>query len=87
MPNTQNVKVPGPNQAVGPRQTKGLKRKDKEPEGWVAPNGTYMSPELLKAYERGVKNEKGDTIIFLPEFVEDPWEGMTPVLTNQEPRY
>lgn len=30
----------------------------------------------LEDYRRGVKNDKGDLVIFLPSFLEDPWKDL-----------
>lgn len=31
----------------------------------------------LSAYRRGVKNERGDMVYFMPSFLEDPWAALT----------
>lgn len=32
----------------------------------------------LQALRYGVKNERGDTVFFLPSFIEDPWTYLKP---------
>lgn len=90
--NDNNAKSPSPSKAKKNKnwKRKAAKEKEKEKEtggGYLAPNGTYMSPEELKAYAKGVKNENGDTVVFFPEFIEDPWKGLKPVPTECERRY
>ncbi|KAH7410245.1 hypothetical protein DE146DRAFT_343211 [Phaeosphaeria sp. MPI-PUGE-AT-0046c] len=38
--------------------------------------GTLVSKAELSALYHGVTNENGDSVIFLPNFVEDPWSKM-----------
>jgi hypothetical protein len=40
----------------------------------VSFGGPPVSKAELNALRFGVKNENGDTIYFLPNFVENPWE-------------
>jgi hypothetical protein len=34
------------------------------------------SPPSLEALRRGVKNERGDLVVFMPSFLEDPWTAL-----------
>ena len=52
------------------------------PESKPVP-GPLSEPELtgqarMEALRKGLKNEKGDMVYFLPSFIADPWEGLQP---------
>lgn len=32
----------------------------------------------LEALGRGIRNDRGDMVFFLPSFIEDPWKGLEP---------
>lgn len=36
----------------------------------------FPSREELAALRRGVRNARGDMVVFMPSFVGDPWEGL-----------
>lgn len=36
----------------------------------------FPSREELAALRRGVKNARGDMVVFMPSFIEDPWKGL-----------
>jgi hypothetical protein len=36
----------------------------------------FPSREELAALRRGVKNARGDVVVFMPSFIEDPWKGL-----------
>ncbi|KAH0261130.1 hypothetical protein KCU91_g14207, partial [Aureobasidium melanogenum] len=36
----------------------------------------FPSPQELAALRRGIKNARGDMVVFLPSFIEDPWKGL-----------
>jgi hypothetical protein len=36
----------------------------------------FPSPQELSALRRGVKNARGDMVVFMPSFLEDPWKGL-----------
>ena len=44
-------------------------RKDTWTPGWP-------SQQELMALRKGVRNARGDMVVFLPGFVEDPWRGL-----------
>lgn len=57
------------------------------PEGANATSGSTTAASTsgdadgapnLEALRKGVRNENGDTVIFLPSFLEDPWKGLQP---------
>jgi hypothetical protein len=47
---------------------------DDESSPMVSFGGPSVSKSELDALRRGVRNERGDLVYFLPSFVEDPWE-------------
>jgi hypothetical protein len=36
----------------------------------------FPAPQELSALRRGVKNARGDMVVFMPSFIEDPWKGL-----------
>ncbi|KAH0367325.1 hypothetical protein KCU65_g4771, partial [Aureobasidium melanogenum] len=36
----------------------------------------FPNPQELAALRRGVKNARGDMVVFMPSFIEDPWKGL-----------
>jgi hypothetical protein len=36
----------------------------------------FPTPQELSALRRGVKNARGDMVVFMPSFLEDPWKGL-----------
>ncbi|KAG9682899.1 hypothetical protein KCU95_g16747, partial [Aureobasidium melanogenum] len=36
----------------------------------------FPAPQELAALRRGIKNARGDMVVFLPSFIEDPWKGL-----------
>jgi hypothetical protein len=44
----------------------------------VSFGGPSISKDELQALRFGVRNEHGDTVYFLPNFVEDPWANIKP---------
>ncbi|KAH0345154.1 hypothetical protein KCU81_g4451, partial [Aureobasidium melanogenum] len=34
------------------------------------------NPQELAALRRGIKNARGDMVVFMPSFIEDPWKGL-----------
>jgi hypothetical protein len=36
----------------------------------------FPAPQELSALRRGVKNARGDMVVFMPSFLEDPWKGL-----------
>lgn len=34
------------------------------------------TPQELAALRRGVTNARGDMVVFMPSFIEDPWKGL-----------
>jgi hypothetical protein len=36
----------------------------------------FPTPQELSALRRGVKNARGDMVVFMPSFIEDPWKGL-----------
>jgi hypothetical protein len=36
----------------------------------------FPPPQELSALRRGVKNARGDMVVFMPSFIEDPWKGL-----------
>jgi len=36
----------------------------------------FPAPQELAALRRGVKNARGDMVVFMPSFIEDPWKGL-----------
>ncbi|KAI4812185.1 hypothetical protein E4T44_10862 [Aureobasidium sp. EXF-8845] len=36
----------------------------------------FPAPQELSALRRGVKNARGDMVVFMPSFVEDPWKAL-----------
>lgn len=48
------------------------------PEEVQADNWTpgFPPPQELSALRRGVKNARGDMVVFMPSFIEDPWKGL-----------
>ncbi|KEQ71959.1 hypothetical protein M436DRAFT_49081 [Aureobasidium namibiae CBS 147.97] len=36
----------------------------------------FPAPQELAALRRGVKNARGDMVVFMPSFIEDPWKGV-----------
>lgn len=44
-----------------------------EKAGWATWAPGALSADELHALRRGVKNTRGDTMYFLPSFIEDPW--------------
>ena len=48
---------------------------------YTAPNGFKFRRDVLSKWSLGIKTPKKLTIYFRPNFVEDPWKGLKPVLT------
>jgi hypothetical protein len=42
-------------------------------DNWTA---GFPPPQELSALRRGVKNARGDMVVFMPSFIEDPWKGL-----------
>ncbi|KAG9594707.1 hypothetical protein KCU77_g4900, partial [Aureobasidium melanogenum] len=36
----------------------------------------FPAPQELAALRRGIKNARGDMVVFMPSFIEDPWKGL-----------
>ncbi|KAI4728319.1 hypothetical protein E4T49_03966 [Aureobasidium sp. EXF-10728] len=36
----------------------------------------FPNAQELAALRRGVKNARGDMVVFMPSFIEDPWKGL-----------
>ncbi|KAG9682621.1 hypothetical protein KCU85_g6416, partial [Aureobasidium melanogenum] len=36
----------------------------------------FPIPQELAALRRGIKNARGDMVVFMPSFIEDPWKGL-----------
>jgi len=36
----------------------------------------FPAPQELAALRRGVKNARGDMVVFMPSFIGDPWKGL-----------
>ena len=36
----------------------------------------FPAAQELAALRRGVKNARGDMVVFMPSFIEDPWKGL-----------
>lgn len=36
----------------------------------------FPNPQELAALRRGIKNARGDMVVFMPSFIEDPWKGL-----------
>ncbi|KAI5253733.1 hypothetical protein E4T42_02691 [Aureobasidium subglaciale] len=36
----------------------------------------FPSSQELAALRRGIKNARGDMVVFMPSFIEDPWKGL-----------
>ncbi|KAK6006693.1 hypothetical protein QM012_005701 [Aureobasidium pullulans] len=34
----------------------------------------FPNPQELAALRRGIKNARGDMVVFMPSFIEDPWK-------------
>lgn len=42
----------------------------------VMSTGKQVSHGELQALRKGVRNDRGDTVYFLPSFIQDPWTGL-----------
>lgn len=36
----------------------------------------FPTPQELAALRRGIKNARGDMVVFLPSFIQDPWKSL-----------
>jgi hypothetical protein len=36
----------------------------------------FPTPQELSTLRRGVRNARGDMVVFMPSFIEDPWKGL-----------
>ncbi|CAD0094874.1 unnamed protein product [Aureobasidium mustum] len=46
---------------------------DAQADNWTP---GFPTPQELAALRRGIKNAKGDMVVFMPSFIEDPWKGL-----------
>ncbi|PWY80298.1 hypothetical protein BO94DRAFT_587756 [Aspergillus sclerotioniger CBS 115572] len=65
-------------------KTKGLENRQRPRQDiivYTAPNGCKVRRDVLSKWSLGIKTSNKLTIYFRPNFVEDPWKGLKPVLT------
>jgi hypothetical protein len=55
-----------------PRATE-ARTEEVQTDNWTS---GFPAPPELSALRRGVKNARGDMVVFMPSFIEDPWKGL-----------
>lgn len=71
--------VDGPTSAQHPHGEHGVQQAatDEITVATAAADGNSEKP-TLEQLRRGVKSDQGDTVYFLPSFIEDPWKDIRP---------